>query len=903
MSDDSRMRRLFSLPKSQARIDRAIDEELRFHLAEREAELRGRGVSPEAARAGALAKFGNVSAAQRELHDIDVAGHTRSSRREQLRELVADTRYVIRSLARQPGIVLAAIGTLALGTGANAAMFGIVDRLLLSPPPHVRDPGQVVQLRVEETPLQSGRMTWDRVPYHAFDRLRRDVTAFASVAGHMWLTVSLGAGEEARQLQTLAVSPSYFSLLGPRPEVGGFFGAADGADAAGERVVVLSHALWSSAFAADPSIVGREVRLSDQAYRVVGVAPRGFSGDGIGAVDAWIPMISTLPGLPDDWQRDRDRKMVSVVARLRAGAERTAAMQEAGRIYRASLAGTAISDSTAAIRLRPLIAARADDGEINWPEARVALWLQAVSLALLLVAGANVMNLLLLRASQRRREIAIRLALGISRARLLRQALTESVLIALGGGVLAAGVSAWGGGVVRRALLPQLGHLPLLDARMLAVVAALSLLAALALGVIPAVLSSNPRLSTLLRTGDRGSSQGRSRLQSGLLFMQVALSVVLLIGAGLFVRSLGRMTSIDLGMQPDRVLVVRTNMTERGRTARDVEDLLGRVSARALAMPGVETTAIGRSIPYNPSLWSPIFLPGRDKLPGVGDGGAGHPTYFVVTPDYFRTLGMRVVAGRGISEDDRTGGAPVMLVDETMARRFWPGESAIGKCVKVGGDTMPCRTVVGVVHDTKRNLSEREHSMRFYLPLAQAGAGSTSRYLFVRISGDAGVIAPAIRRTVAQLDPSLSMIEVFPLASLLDPQTRPWRLGSTLFGMFGLLALVVAAIGLYTLIAAGVVQRQRELGVRIALGASRAALVSSVLRAHAGVTLAGIGTGALLSALVLRRLESLLYDTRPFEPEIYAAVVLAMGAVALVAATLPAWRASRVDPMIAMRAD
>ncbi|HEX5632039.1 MAG TPA: FtsX-like permease family protein, partial [Gemmatimonadales bacterium] len=360
---------------------------------------------------------------------------------------------------------------------------------------------------------------------------------------------------------------------------------------------------------------------------------------------------------------------MAVLGRLAPGVPVDPGNVRATAIYRESLAGTRVADSTATVLSRGLIPGRGQDGSIAWPEARVAVWLQGVSLALLLVAVANVTNLLLLRATQRRREYAVRLALGIGRGRLVRQAMAESLLVAIAGGLLATLLAGWGGQVIRRTLMTQFVETPTLDARVVAVIAVFALLAALPTGLVPATLATRARLGDVLRAGGRGSAGGGSSLQRGLLLVQVALSVVLLVGAGLFVRSLRQLTTLDLGMEPDRVLVVRTNLAERGWSGAEIERTLHAIAARMATLPGVEGTALGQSVPYNPSLWTPLALPGHERLPGVSAEGLAHPTYFAVTPDYFATMGMRVVHGRGLLASDVRGSERVLLVDETMARR------------------------------------------------------------------------------------------------------------------------------------------------------------------------------------------------------------------------------------------
>ncbi len=420
--------------------------------------------------------------------------------------------------------------------------------------------------------------------------------------------------------------------------------------------------------------------------------------------------------------------------------------------------------------------------------------------------------------------------------------------------------------------------------------------------VVPAMLQLGTPTHDALRNGSRGASRRGTRMGDVLVVVQVACAVVLLVGSGLFVRSLLRVSALDLVFELDRVLAVRTEHSQSRADSTVVNRFARDAADRLRGVPGVVEVAAGLSAPYLPSLTLPVFLPGHDELPGVGQNALGYPSFFVVSPEFFSVMRLRIQQGRGFGVVDSPASPDVVIVDATMARTFWPNDGALGKCFRIGADTSPCRTVVGVVEDSKRTPTVQNHALRYYLPLSQMPTARMERFLFVRTAQTPAAMMPRIHAAVTAVS-ATPFVDVFPMTQLLDPFTKPWRLGRAVFVAFGVLATVIATIGLYGVIAFGVTQRRRELGIRIALGASRGRVLRSVALSAAARVAIGclIGVGG---ALVLgRRLHDLLFQTSPTEPVVFGAALSIVVMATVVACALPAWRAVRVDPTVSLRSE
>ncbi|MFN2565239.1 MAG: ABC transporter permease, partial [Gemmatimonadaceae bacterium] len=810
-----------------------------------------------------------------------------------------DLRYTLRGLAKAPGFAAAAILTFALGVGANSTMFGVVDRLLLRPPAHVREPERVVRLAarmVGET--TGGQRTFSYPVYKAVrDRVRSfEVVAMSAYAGVPW-----GRGDQARGLDGLLVSASYFPLLGVRPHLGRFILPEEDVEPVGAPVVVISYGFWMRQFAGDRRVIGRTLELGQRRYMIIGVTPPGFTGTELSAPDVWIPITASQGRLQADagWAtRGGSTTWLSIYARLRPGVAPHWVSGETMRAMRAAAPDAFYVGPNRRIIVEPIIVSRAESAGVG---AQVTTLLAAMSILVLLIACANVINLLLARGLRRRREIAVRLALGVSRGRLVGQLLAESVLLALLGGAAALLVAYWGGGLVRTLLFGDItwADAPV-DRRVLGFTMLLALVAGVLAGLLPALQTSRPELTSALKAGAREGGATRSRTRTALLIMQAALSVVLLVGTGLFVRSLGRISQIRLGVDVDRVLLGRMDLRATGRSPADADAVFGRVLDRVRGLPGVQSAAVAATVPFSESFGAGVVVPGHDPR-SVDD-----PHFYnAVTPGYFATIGAPLLAGRDFGPGDHAASARVVIISEAMARRYWPRESAVGNCIFVDSDTPPCAQVVGVAADVKRQGVFEEDRMFVYAPLAQAPR-IRSRRLVVRPAGDdpARLIEP-VRRAMQTAVPGLPYASVGLLRDMTNvrQQLRPWQLGAAFFGAFGALALLLAAVGLYGVVSYTVTQRTHEMGVRVALGAQARDVARLVMREGVGVTAAGAAIGVAAALAGGRFVQSLLYEVSAWDPLVFAAVAVTLLAVAVAATLVPAWRATRVDPVVALRAE
>ncbi len=882
-------------------------DEIAAHLEARAAQLEARGWEPAAAREEARRRFGPVAEAQRQLLR---AAHRRERKlglRDRLDNLSQDVRYAWRTTAAEPGFAAVIVAVIALGVGANAATFDILDRLLLRGPEHVHEAREVRRLYTTVDVPGQGPFTGDSFGYVVYTTLREGARSFRGVAAYSSArAATLGSGEAAEEVRQADVSWDFFPLLGVRPALGRFFDRAEDRPGDAARVVVLGDALWRGRFDADPGVLGRTVTLNGTPYTVVGVAPPGFTGVELARVDAWVPMSLRSATVSEDWQTTRNAQWLRIAARLAPGVSAVAADAEATAAVRAVFAGTEDSLATGAASLRPLWF---DRGGNEGMEVRVARWLDGVAIVVLLVACANVANLLLARAVRRRREVAVRVALGVTGARLLRLLLAQSVLLAGLGGAAALAVVPIASKLLRTTLLPNVewSRSPV-DARVLAVALALTVAAGVLTGIAPALLARRADVLADLRSGVREGGGRGSRLRTVLTVAQAAFSVLLLVAAGLFLRSLSAARAVDLGVEPARILTVHTkwprvvasllvppNDAVRDRSRAFYEEAL----ARTRQLPWVESAAIAVGTPFNSSFTVELAVPGWPKLPELPGGG---PYVQAVSSRYFATAGLRLLRGRDFGAGDRAGSEPVAIVNATMASTLWPRAEALGKCLKIGDPATapPCAQVVGVVEDAHRFSLEEPPAMQYYVPFGQEeGFGGTA--LLVRPRGPAERWVEVLRRELRGVDPTALWVEVESLQASVDPEIRPWRLGATLVGVFGALALLIAAIGLYSLIGHMVASRAHELGVRVALGARRGDVLWLVLRRGLGLAALGLAIGVALALAAGGAMRDMLFQTSPRDPLVLLAVVGTLLTAALLACLLPARRALAVDPATALR--
>jgi predicted permease len=555
------------------------------------------------------------------------------------------------------------------------------------------------------------------------------------------------------------------------------------------------------------------------------------------------------------------------------------------------------------VTLRDLIAARGEDASA---ESRVARWLGAVSLIVLLIACANVANLLLARSTRRRREVAVRLALGVSRARLVGLIMVEALVLAVAGGALALVLARWGGSVLRRGLLPDV-FFPdaAVDGRVVAFTVAASLLAGLLAGIGPAFQSTRVDVSHDLAEAGRGGSGRRSRTRSALVVAQATFSLVLLVGAGLFVRSLRQVHAVDLGLDADRVVLASLELVDDGMDLAEQNRLYERAVQRLRAVPGVQNAAATAS-PFGWGFASGLSVPDVDSIPRLPGGG---PYFFTVTPDYFATLGLEIQLGRGILESDGPGDRMVAVISRTMAESLWPGEAPLGRCLRVGTGAEACTDVVGVVEDASRGSLETDPYMAYYLPATQAAAMLGDHFaarlngIYVRAAGDADALTGAAAEALRGFSPDVRYATARTLRDILDPQARSWTLGATMFSIFGLLALLVASVGLYSVLSFEVAQRTREIGIRSALGAGRSALLRGVVVEGLRLIVLGVVIGLGAAWLLAPRVGDLLFEVSPRDPAVMSLVAVVLLGAASLAGLVPGLRATRVDPARALRSE
>ncbi|MDQ3949758.1 MAG: ADOP family duplicated permease [Gemmatimonadota bacterium] len=899
------VRRFLRLPIWRRRLRAGeVDDEIRFHLEQRAAQLvREQGLTLAEARAEALRRFGGLDEARARLMEAARQRETHMRRAELLDTLRQDLTYALRQLRRSPGFALAAVITLALGIGANATMFGVIDRLLLRPPAHVADPARVMLFSYVRTTADGTADDQDAFSYALYRDLL-EARAFEHVAAYSRTSLALGRGADARSVRAMRASASYFATLGVRPVMGRLFLPEDDGNPIAPPVAVLGYGFWQSHFGGDPNVIGRSLPLGDGRYTVIGVAPERFVGLGQSAVDLWVPLTAGITAENyAHWLTGRQAFWLRVIGRLRPGVTAAAAQTDASAAIRAGdrragVAATWIAQRNPRVALVSALPrqARADD-----PDAKVSLLLGAVSFLVLLLACANVANLLLARGLRRRREIAVRLALGVGRGRLLRLLVLESVVLAALGGAAAVLVARWGGELVRRVLFAGVEWVDSpVDVRVLGYTALAALATGLLAGLAPALQASNPRLTSALKEGTREGRVHRSGARRALLLVQAALTVVLLVGTGLFVRSLRRIEALPLGMNVDRVLVATMSLSGMSYKPADIREIYRRFEEVARATPGVRSVAVGTSLPFATAWAEEVKVPGRDSLPLTRAGG---PYFNAVTPDFFDAVGTRVLRGRGFTAADRGGRHRVVVVNETLARLWWPGESPLGRCMKVGGDTMPCAEVVGVVENARRFQLIEDESVQFFIPIEHAPAYLQPGALFVRAAGDPSAIVGTLRRQLQSAVPNLPPVSVEPFRDQVSPQTRSWRLGATMFGAFGMLALALAAVGLYGVLAYDVSQRTHEMGVRVALGAQGRDVSRLVVGEGLRVAVLGGTIGFAVALAAGRFVAPLLFRTSPREPVVFGVVGLVLLVVALLATLIPAWRAARVDPVVALRTE
>jgi len=888
-----RLRALFA----RGVMERELDAELRFHVDRETEKLVRQGVPPAEAQRQARVAFGGIDR---------IKDDARDQRGVQfLDHLAQDIRYAARGLRNRPAFTAGIVLTLGLGIGANAAIFGVVDRVLFRAPPLLRDQATAhrpYRVRVEAI----GEQRSDRnFSFPLYLDLRRHLTdVFSDVAAFQTRRLAVGDGAEARELSVTVVSANYFNFFDAVPAIGRFFTADEDSVPQGVPVVVLSYGLWQSQFGGR-NVVGERLRVDRTLRTIVGVAPRDFVGmSDQGAPAAFIPITSYAFALRGAGYPARyGWTWLETVVRRRPGVSVEAATRALKAVFFTNWRAMEAEDpgwgSPEDARLDAILApVQLGRGPQAGASARVASWVGGVSFIVLLIACANVANLMLARAVSRRREIAMRLALGVSRGRLVRQLFTESLLLAVAGGVVGLLVVQWGGATIGALFLPsEATGSVVTDGRTLAFAAMATVTAAVLTGLVPAWNAGKDDVVSALKASEREGGDRRMRLRRGLLVFEASLSVLLLVGAGLFVRSLNNARGMRLGYDSERVLMAEVNLRGLRLEGPQALALMREFLATAQSAPSVTHAAMAASTPFWSNEGRGLWVPGVDSISTLG-----RFILQIATPDYFATMGTRVLRGRPFNKDDRSGAPPVMVVSEGMARRLWPGADALGQCVRLNAPAAPCSTVIGIAEDARMRMFSDDREFTYYVPAAQFEEQNAGT-LLMRVNGVAAAQVPALRTRLQALLPAPAYVSITPLARLVDPNYRAWKFGATMFVAFGGLALTLAAIGLYTLIAYDVAQRTREMSVRIALGAHRGDVVRMVIASGLGLVGGGIVIGLAAAAWLAPMMSSLMFRVGPRDPLIFGGVGVSLLVVGVIATAWPAVRASRVDPAEVLRGE
>jgi predicted permease len=807
--------------------------------------------------------------------------------------LLQDLRYGLRMLLKNPGFTAVAVLTLALGIGANSTIFSWINSTLLDPIPGLSRTSDLVTL------MRGERSEHPTPPFSYLDYrdLRDNNRTFSGLLGyHDDFMALTGAGKPERIYGALA-SANYFDVLGVRPILGRGFLPAEEQKPGGAPVVVISYGLWQSHFAADRAVLGRTIEINRHPYAIVGVTPRGFQGCKTGLrSDVWIPLVMDRFVWGPDRPSDRGTFWLNVLGRLKPGVDRRQAEGDMSLLMQRIVEHSPNVDrGPNQVTLDPLWRSPFGANVYLYTSLPMLLALAGV---LLLLACANVANLLLVRSVARRREIAIRLSMGASRWRLVRQLLVESILLALAGGGIAMLLTSWTARTFAAFIPPT--SLPLTlngraDHTVLLATLAISILTVVVFGALPALRSSSLAPVTVLKeeVGTVSGGLHKARLSSGLVVAQVALSLLLLICAGLFIRSLRAAQRLDPGFDPNSVLLASFELSPAGYSEATGIEFDGQLLAKLEALPGVESVTLADFSPLSFTLHTDYVYP---------DGYVPRPRESMeisranVGPNYFRTLRIPLIAGRDFTPQDAEKSQRVTIVNQEFADRYWPGQDAIGKRIRACGQWF---TVVGVARNGKYRRLIYAPEPVLFLPLSQDYRDPV--IIHARVSGDPRAFAFEVERTVHDLNADLPVFNVTTLKSSMQLGSIFERIAGTLVGAFGLLALVLAAVGIYGVISYTTRQRTHEIGIRMALGAQRGDVFKLVLSQGVRLTLIGLAIGLAVSFALTRFLRSELFGVTTTDALTYAGVTLLLCIVALLACYIPARRATKVDPMVALR--
>ena len=804
-----------------------------------------------------------------------------------MQPLMQDLRYALRSLAKNPGFTAVAVLTLALGIGANTAIFSVVDAVLLRQLPY---PAANRLVSIQERNPKAGVNISVSAP--TFVELEARTQSLEDIGAYTFGTFNVTGSAEPERLSAALITPSLLTTIGVEPLLGRVFTTEEGQPGR-DNTVVLSYALWQTRFGGDTQVLGKTLTLDGQPLVVVGVMPAGFSFPTPG-----LALWATIPIDLNRQEQGPNEHFLAVVGRLKPNVQLAAARAEGELLARQIAAINPVAIGERTFDLAPL-----RERVVGRARTPLLVVLGAVAFVLLIACG-NMANLLLARAAGREREIAVRTALGAARGRLIRQLLTESVLLAVLGGVAGLFVAqALMSAIVSLAPanIPRLSEVGL-NGTILVFAIVVSVATGILFGLAPALHAAKSDLASAFRgAGGAAGGRERARVRSALIVAEVALSVVLLIGAGLMLRSFSRLTAVDPGFNPDHVLTMQFNLPSTVyRTRSELDAARQRVRQAVASVPGVRAAGGISHLPLSGADWMILAT-----LEGGADPIVANNR--LIAPGYFRTMEILIKRGRDVTDDDRAGAPPVVLINEAMARRFWPGQDAIGRRMKWGPpqSPRPWLTVVGIVPDVRHAGLDAEPVPETYMPYSQlpeeAALFFRTMSLTIRTVDEPLAMAGAVRAAIRAVAAEVPVTGVASMDDQRASSVSPRRFKLLLLGSFAALALALSAVGIYGVVMYGVTQRTREIGVRVALGAQADQVLGLILREGMRLAVIGLAIGVAGAVALTRVLRTQLYEVSPTDPTTFAGIVIILATVAAIASWLPARRASRVDPMVALR--
>ncbi|HKV28922.1 MAG TPA: ABC transporter permease [Candidatus Acidoferrales bacterium] len=864
-------------------LNKQLDSELHFHIEQQIADNLAAGMPPAEARRCALAQFGGLEYIKEE---------TREARGTHfLESILQDIRYALRTLRKSPGFTAVAVLTLALGIGANTAIFSVVNAVLLQSLPYA-DAGQLVSL--SEAPADR-RDIKTGFSYVNFAECRAQNSVFSEMAGNVFHGLTLtGVGEPA-DLSVSIVTPEMFSLLNAKPLLGRTFASEDGKQGAAP-VAIISENLWRSRFSSNPSLIGQSITLDKRPFTVVGVMPANFRFPLPVSEDVWIPLVQDP--LFGPWMSRPGGHWLRVIGRLKSGVSIAQAQAEMDAVSARIAKEYPAQNSGWSIRVEPY-----RQMMVGNVKSALLILLGAVGL-ILLIACANIANLLLSRATSRAREIAVRIALGAGRARIIRQLLTENAVLGLLGGIVGVLFAAWAVWGLRPFLPSEVAQINSIQVggSVLIFALALSLLAVLAFGLAPALLSTPSTLQSNINAGGRGgtASRGGQHARSLLAVIEISLAMVLLVAGGLLIRSFAMLTSVSPGFDPKDVTLANISLPRFQYSApQQWTAFSNELLARLQAQPGLRDTALVVPLPLTDGFINLAFnIVGNPPLP---PGESITADYVSASPDYFRVMRIPLLRGRSFSKQDSPSAPRVALISEAFAQRYFSNQDPLARRLNFGfpPDANVSREIVGIVGDVRDVSLSQKPAPMMYVPFAQAPFWGCD--VVVRSSLSSSSIAAAIRQSTHAIDKELPLTNIDSFPGALGESVSQERFRTFLLGSFSAIALILAAVGIFGVISYSVSQRTHEIGVRMALGAQQHDVLRLILGQGTKLALFGLGGGIIAAFLFTRLMTSLLYGVSATDPATFGAVVIILLGVALLACYIPARRAIKVDPMAALR--